>query len=98
MQTDGTKIYKQAADLENISELDQFKNLCRTDSVVLLNLNHNIIRSLDGISRFGSLIELHLSGNCIKSMKGVEFLSYLQILDLSCNQVRYFPNYCVSCQ
>lgn len=55
------------------------------DSLAILELNENVIESLDGLIFPHLLRELHLSGNEIVSLKGTTFPE-LEVLDVSYQQ------------
>nr|VZI34083.1 unnamed protein product [Spirometra erinaceieuropaei] len=55
--------------------------------LVVLDLSHNDIESMDGLERLSNLEALSLSANCIKVMSDVRGLTKLQFLDLKRNKI-----------
>lgn len=58
-----------------------------TAELIALDLSHNSLKNLSGMSKVRNLIEIRLSHNVIESLKGFSNIPHLQHLDVSYNSI-----------
>jgi hypothetical protein len=61
--------------------------ICTLDSLKLLNVSDNLLKSLDGIQKHSSLTELYANNNQLSSLQDLKTLKSLKVLSLSFNAI-----------